>query len=174
MALSQGVDRVLLAAGTSRNSLGQAQNEQSIRECISRTRETKDCAVPFSIESALIYLRLRNRRRQESGCVPETREASLTSISEMRMCLILLTALGLQAQRPEYDFYRDGRDKRPEAYAEELRKAGVPEKEIARRLDFFATIEPSLRRIAGTASMAIQGVSTTENRMPFSPRWFAG
>ena len=38
----------------------------------------------------------------------------------------ILIALGLQAQRPEYDFYREGRDKRPEAYAEELRKARVP------------------------------------------------
>src|SRR5438067_3508066 len=55
----------------------------------------------------------------------------------MRMCLILLTCAGLQAQRPEYDFYREGRDKRPEAYTEELRKAGVPEKEIARRLDLL-------------------------------------
>ncbi|MBC7924402.1 MAG: class I SAM-dependent methyltransferase [Bryobacteraceae bacterium] len=55
----------------------------------------------------------------------------------MRICLFLLTALSLQAQRPEYDFYREGRDKRPEAYAEELRKAGMPEKEIARRLDLL-------------------------------------
>ena len=46
------------------------------------------------------------------------------------MCLILLTALGLQAQRPEYDFYREGRDKRPEAYAEELRKAGFRNDQI--------------------------------------------
>ena len=55
----------------------------------------------------------------------------------MRIWLILLTAAGLLAQRAEYDFYREGRDKRPEAYAEELRKAGVPEKEIARRLDLL-------------------------------------
>ncbi|HKD04540.1 MAG TPA: methyltransferase domain-containing protein [Bryobacteraceae bacterium] len=53
------------------------------------------------------------------------------------MRLIFLAALGLQAQRSEYDFYREGRDKRPEAYAEELRKAGIPEKEIARRLDLL-------------------------------------
>ncbi len=55
----------------------------------------------------------------------------------MRVRLILLAAMGLQGQRPDYDFYREGRDKRPETYAEELRKAGVPEKEIVRRLDLL-------------------------------------
>lgn len=55
----------------------------------------------------------------------------------MWICLIFLTAVSLYAQRPEYDFYREGRDKKPEAYAEELRKAGVSEKEVARRLDLL-------------------------------------
>ena len=55
----------------------------------------------------------------------------------MRVHLILFTAMCLQAQRPEYDFYAEGRDKKPETYADELRKAGVPEKEVARRLDLL-------------------------------------
>jgi SAM-dependent methyltransferase len=55
----------------------------------------------------------------------------------MRIHLFLLAAACLQAQRPEYDFYAEGRDKKPEVYAEELRKAGVTDKEISRRLDLL-------------------------------------
>ena len=55
----------------------------------------------------------------------------------MRIYLLLLTAVCLHAQHSEYDFYAEGRDKKPEGYAEELRKAGVPEKEISRRLDLL-------------------------------------
>ena len=55
----------------------------------------------------------------------------------MRILLVLVTAVCLQAQRPEYDFYAEGRDKKPDVYAEELRKTGVPEKEISRRLDLL-------------------------------------
>lgn len=55
----------------------------------------------------------------------------------MRIPLLLLAATCLQAQRPEYDFYAEGRGKNPEVYAEELRKAGVPDKEITRRLDLL-------------------------------------
>ncbi len=43
----------------------------------------------------------------------------------------------LWAQRAEYDFYKEGRDKKPEAYADELRQAGTLEKEISRRLDLL-------------------------------------
>ena len=39
---------------------------------------------------------------------------------------------------------------------------------------FFAIIEPSWRRIAGTAFMAMQEVSTSESQMPFSSRWLPG
>lgn len=55
----------------------------------------------------------------------------------IRLSLVLLTALCVQAQRPEYDFYPEGRDKKPEVYAEELHNASAPEKEIARRLDLL-------------------------------------
>jgi 2-polyprenyl-3-methyl-5-hydroxy-6-metoxy-1,4-benzoquinol methylase len=55
----------------------------------------------------------------------------------MRIPLFLLAVACLQAQRPEYDFYAEGRDKKPEVYAEELRKAGVSDKEVTRRLDLL-------------------------------------
>ncbi len=55
----------------------------------------------------------------------------------MRIHLFLLAVACLQAQRPEYDFYAVGRDKKPEVYAGELRKAGVPDEEITRRLDLL-------------------------------------
>ena len=55
----------------------------------------------------------------------------------MRIQLLLLTAACLHAQRPEYDFYAEGRDKKPETYADELRKARVPEKEVSRRIDLL-------------------------------------
>lgn len=55
----------------------------------------------------------------------------------MRIRLFLLAVACLQAQRPEYDFYAEGRDKKPEVYAEELRKAGIADKEITRRLDLL-------------------------------------
>jgi SAM-dependent methyltransferase len=55
----------------------------------------------------------------------------------MRMCLILLVAVSLQAQRADYDFYSEARGKKPEVYEAELRKAGVSDKEIARRLDLL-------------------------------------
>ena len=45
---------------------------------------------------------------------------------------------------PSNDFYREGRDKKPEVYAEELRKAGIPENEIARRLDLLRNHRPLL------------------------------
>ncbi len=51
------------------------------------------------------------------------------------LCAVLLLSLPLAGQKPEFDFYRDARDKKPEVYAAELRTAGVPEKEIVRRLD---------------------------------------
>lgn len=54
------------------------------------------------------------------------------------LSIVLLLSLPLVGQNPEYDFYRDGRDKKPEIYAAELRTAGVPEDEIARRLDLLA------------------------------------
>jgi hypothetical protein len=44
----------------------------------------------------------------------------------MPIWAILLGSVGLLAQRPEFDFYPD---------AEELRREGVAEREIARRLD---------------------------------------
>lgn len=55
----------------------------------------------------------------------------------IRLGLVLLSALCVWPQRPEYDFYPEGRDKKPDVYGEELRKAGVPEREIARRLDLL-------------------------------------
>lgn len=60
------------------------------------------------------------------------------------MWLALLFFATLQAQKPEYDFYREGRDQKPEAYAEQLRKTGVPEREIARRLDLLRNHRPLL------------------------------
>jgi SAM-dependent methyltransferase len=51
--------------------------------------------------------------------------------------ILVLLAFGLAAQRPEFDFYREARDKKPDVYAEELRKAHTPEAEIARRLDLL-------------------------------------
>jgi 2-polyprenyl-3-methyl-5-hydroxy-6-metoxy-1,4-benzoquinol methylase len=54
------------------------------------------------------------------------------------LSIVLLLSLPLAGQNPAYDFYRDGRDKKPEIYAAELRTAGVPENEIARRLDLLA------------------------------------
>lgn len=61
-----------------------------------------------------------------------------------RVFLVLFFCATLQAQKAEYDFYREGRDKRPEAYAEELRQAGVSEEEIARRLDLLRNHRPLL------------------------------
>lgn len=55
----------------------------------------------------------------------------------LRLGLLLLTCLCLYAQRPEFDFYQQARSKPPDVYAEELRAAGVPEQEIARRLDLL-------------------------------------
>jgi SAM-dependent methyltransferase len=51
--------------------------------------------------------------------------------------VLVLLVSGLTAQKPEFDFYRDARDKKPEAYAEELRRLGTSEVEIARRLDLL-------------------------------------
>ncbi|MCL4851881.1 MAG: methyltransferase domain-containing protein [Bryobacteraceae bacterium] len=53
------------------------------------------------------------------------------------LCAVLLLSLPIAGQKPEFDFYRDARDKKPEVYAAELRTAGVPEKEIVRRLDLL-------------------------------------
>ena len=53
------------------------------------------------------------------------------------LCVILLLSLRLAGQKPEFDFYRDARDKTPEVYGAELRTAGVPDHEIARRLDLL-------------------------------------
>ena len=63
----------------------------------------------------------------------------------MRIFLVLLAAACLQAQRPEYDFYAEGRDRKPEVYAEELRKAGVTGKEISRRLDLLRNHQTDLK-----------------------------
>ena len=60
------------------------------------------------------------------------------------ICLALLLCAALQAQKPEYDFYREARDKKPDVYAEELRGAGVPETEIARRIDLLKNHRPLL------------------------------
>jgi hypothetical protein len=59
-------------------------------------------------------------------------------------CLVLLLSLPVPGQKPEFDFYRDARDKKPEAYASELRKASVPENEIARRLELLQNHRPLL------------------------------
>ena len=84
----------------------------------------------------------------------------------MRILLVLVTAVCLQAQRPEYDFYAEGRDKKPDVYAEELRKTGVPEKSPEDSIS-SAIIGPNLRQIAGTASTAIREVSTTGSQTLF-------
>lgn len=55
----------------------------------------------------------------------------------IRLGLVLVAVTCLWAQRREYDFYVEGRDKKPDVYAEELRERGLPEKEIARRLDLL-------------------------------------
>lgn len=60
------------------------------------------------------------------------------------LCVILLLSLPIAGQTPEFDFYRDARDKKLEVYATELRTAGVPEKEIARRLDLLKNHRPLL------------------------------
>jgi SAM-dependent methyltransferase len=48
-----------------------------------------------------------------------------------------LLTVSLAAQKPEYDFYREARGQKPESYAAELRKAGIAEQEIARRVDLL-------------------------------------
>lgn len=53
------------------------------------------------------------------------------------LSIVLLLSLPLAGQNPAYDFYRDARDKKPEVYSIELRAAGIPETEIARRLDLL-------------------------------------
>jgi SAM-dependent methyltransferase len=45
-----------------------------------------------------------------------------------------MLTVALLGQKPEYDFYREARGKTPESYAAELRKAGVAEGEITRRV----------------------------------------
>jgi SAM-dependent methyltransferase len=58
--------------------------------------------------------------------------------------ILLLLSLPMMGQKPEYDFYRDARDKKPEVYAAELRTAGVRENEIARRLELLENHRPLL------------------------------
>jgi hypothetical protein len=58
--------------------------------------------------------------------------------------MVMLFSFAIAGQKPEFDFYRDARDKMPEIYAAELRTAGVPEKEIARRLDLLKNNSPLL------------------------------
>jgi SAM-dependent methyltransferase len=60
------------------------------------------------------------------------------------LCVILLFSFSIAGQKPEFDFYRDARDKKPEVYAAELRSVGVPENEIARRLDLLKNHRPVL------------------------------
>lgn len=60
-------------------------------------------------------------------------------------CVALLLSFAIAAgQKPEFDFYRDARDKKPEVYAAELRTADVPENEISRRLDLLKNHRPLL------------------------------
>jgi SAM-dependent methyltransferase len=61
-----------------------------------------------------------------------------------QLCVLLLLSFPIAGQKPEFDFYRDARDKKPEVYAAELRTDGVPEKEIARRLDLLKNHRPLL------------------------------
>ena len=60
------------------------------------------------------------------------------------LSILLPLSLLLMGQKPEYEFYRVARDKKPEVYAAELRTAGVPETEIARRLDLLKNHRPLL------------------------------
>ncbi len=65
-------------------------------------------------------------------------------MSLRRLAAVLVIAAALQGQKPEYDFYHEDRDKKPETYADELRKAGIPEIEIARRVDLLKNHRPLL------------------------------
>jgi SAM-dependent methyltransferase len=59
-------------------------------------------------------------------------------------CLAFLFCASLQSQKPEYDFYREARDKKPEVYGEELKRSGLREAEIDRRLDLLRNHRPLL------------------------------
>jgi SAM-dependent methyltransferase len=98
-------------------------------------------------EGACRELRRRVRARRLPAGIPVTLFIEMARNGDSNRCvhpcimkplsIVLLLPALLAGQNPAYDFYRDARDEKPEVYAAELRTAGVPEDEIARRLDLL-------------------------------------